>query len=246
MAIQETDMREFLLRRELSVQEVADKVIARSLERIDTDPSAVVQDLLSARDAYIGLIANEAPTTLAFSPLRAAASYLEFKCRNNFEAASYKNYGKTGEFLSFFAEGIGEIAWALVTAEDAVAIGAKTQTQREVEDFVKSVPEDDRADHRRTYGKFAEMKVKRRLKRLMRDSSGRGVAQGELEDLKMLRDGNSPYPVSPPFEQVWNEINVKGAEYATQVYSKVLVIATPLFRGNVINAAGLRIIRPGK
>jgi hypothetical protein len=211
MALSETDIRAFILRKEKTVDEIGDEVTRRILEGIKSDPAQVVQDLYSAREAYIQLVGIEAPTTLAYSPLRAACAYLEFNCRRGFEQAASRTSGKAADFLTEFADGMAEVAWGLVTSEDAVAIGVKPQTYREVEEQLRSIPEDDKNYLRPKYQKFGEMRVKRRMKRLIRDYSGKTVAEGELHDMMMLASGNLPYPVRPPYEteELWNDVSVK-------------------------------------
>src|SRR3989344_1147755 len=127
-----------------TVQQSARRVMRDSLKVAWEKPHFVANGLIHAQKRYVDFSNEEPASTRAYSPLRAAASYVEFECHQPLLHAWAVSSGKDSKYVKDICTGIAIVARALISAEDAVARGVHRQALYELNFEKREIPLDDR------------------------------------------------------------------------------------------------------
>jgi hypothetical protein len=167
-------------------------------------------------------------------------------CRHKLIEASARARGHTADYLDQFSEGMSEVVWSVISAEDAIALGVRSQAIREINFELERVAPDDRREYFNSFFNFRRMQTLRRMNRLKQYHSGSVVVEGEVEDMKAASMGISIYPVPDPASERWTKVNIAGAEFARDVYCGVFEIAQKKYHGEVLEIPGQKVLHPGR
>ena len=219
-----------------TVQQSARRVMRDSLKVAWEKPHFVANGLIHAQKRYVDFSNEEPASTRAYSPLRAAASYVEFECHQPLLHAWAVSSGKDSKYVKDICTGIAIVARALISAEDAIARGVHRQALYELNFEKREIPLDDRDLYVDKHYKGRSELLQYRVDSLMSDPSGTNLVWEEYHD---MAESFKYQEANEGVAKVWSRGNMQGAGYARDMYIEVYDIAQPIFHEVVLEESVL-------
>lgn len=212
---------------------ISKRISNRVVNRLAERPLLLVSDLEHVELYYRDLFAAGETTTRAFSPLRAAALYLEFLCCEPVIEASEKHEEGLKDDLEDFAAGIRNMSVSLLRAEGGIMLGVEGQAFSELRREVAQMSPETQEGYIRNHLEDRKKIVQNQVENLRCDPSGMFLLTQEYKNMSEPTDLvlSGGVTVSVPR---WSPASHQGAELAISLYELAYPRAQEMFQGVVI------------